>query len=150
MKTTPSGLLRGCGPCPARIDEYEDLVALLQDHAEPGRHDSLRLARIVACACLGEHHLWQDLGLPSRGALGHLLREHFPALHARNVANMRWKKFFYKQLCERAGVNACRAPSCGECRDYATCFGPEEAAAVRSAKPLSSSAGEPARERGAS
>ncbi|MFM8444786.1 MAG: nitrogen fixation protein NifQ, partial [Methylococcus sp.] len=33
-----------------------------------------------------------------------------------------WKKFLYKQLCEAEGIYVCRAPSCGECVDYADCF----------------------------
>jgi nitrogen fixation protein NifQ len=39
---------------------------------------------------------------------------------------MKWKKFFYKQLCEREGVNACKAPSCAACDDYSKCFGSED------------------------
>ncbi|GBE11207.1 nifQ [bacterium BMS3Abin12] len=50
----------------------------------------------------------------------------FPELAARNDRNMKWKKFLYKQLCEREGIHACRAPSCQVCIDYAQCFGPEE------------------------
>ncbi|NTV11887.1 MAG: nitrogen fixation protein NifQ, partial [Zoogloea sp.] len=57
-----------------------------------------------------------------RPALSALLGRHFPALAAKNVHNMRWKKFVYKQLCDRAEVHACRAPSCGQCGEYAACF----------------------------
>jgi nitrogen fixation protein NifQ len=39
---------------------------------------------------------------------------------------MKWKKFFYRQLCERAGVPICKSPHCAECCDRALCFGPEE------------------------
>jgi nitrogen fixation protein NifQ len=39
---------------------------------------------------------------------------------------MKWKKFFYKQICEREGFKLCKSPSCGECVDYNKCFGPEE------------------------
>ncbi len=52
--------------------------------------------------------------------------QNFTALAAKNVTDMRWKKFFYKQLCDRAGVNLCKAPSCSECVDYDLCFGPED------------------------
>jgi nitrogen fixation protein NifQ len=115
-------------PAASRNEEFDDLVALLTDHA--GRHcaETRLFARIVAHACLGENHLWQDLGLPDRQALNDLMRMHFPALHAKNAGNMRWKKFLYRQLCERAEVLICKSPSCGECCDYAACFGPEEAA----------------------
>ncbi|HCA26591.1 MAG TPA: molybdenum processing protein, partial [Betaproteobacteria bacterium] len=82
----------------------------------------------VAAACLGGNHLWQDLGLPDRQALSSLLRDHFSSLFAKNTSNMKWKKFFYKQLCERAELPICPAPSCRECTDYAACFGPEDGA----------------------
>jgi nitrogen fixation protein NifQ len=39
---------------------------------------------------------------------------------------MKWKKFFYKQLCLREGLTLCKAPSCDVCSDYALCFGAEE------------------------
>lgn len=109
-----------------RHEEYEDLLALLLDHAVVGDPDVVLLAQAVARACLGEDHLWHDLGLPSRRELSDLLREFFPALAARNSGNMRWKKFFYLQLCERAEVRACRAPSCGVCAHVGECFGAED------------------------
>ena len=70
-------------------------------------------------------HLWQDLGLLDRGELNRLMRERFPTLAARNVANMKWKKFFYRMLCELEGFTLCTAPSCRECCDFDDCFGAE-------------------------
>jgi nitrogen fixation protein NifQ len=67
------------------------------------------------------------MGLPSRDVLSQLLRRYFTTLHDKNTGNMKWKKFFYKQLCDQAEVNLCRAPSCQVCSDYAACFGPEDA-----------------------
>lgn len=113
----------GCAPL--RDDEFQDLLDLLVEHRRDGDDETLWLASAVAAACLGDNHLWQDLGLASRQELSLLLQSHFPALHARNSGNMKWKKFFYKQLCERAEVQACRAPSCAVCGDYRNCFGPE-------------------------
>lgn len=109
-----------------RDDEFGDILGLLLDHAARRDESTRHLAGLVARACLGENHLWQDLGLPSRQILSALMREHFPALYAKNTGNMRWKKFFYRQLCERAAVLICKSPSCGVCCDYAECFGPEE------------------------
>jgi len=115
--------------CPAlRSEEYDDLLQLLLAYRSDGSDETtLWLASAVAAACLGQNHLWQDLGLANRQELSELLKTRFAALYARNTGNMKWKKFFYKQLCERAGVNACRAPSCQVCGDYFQCFGPEEA-----------------------
>ncbi len=105
-----------------RHEEYAELLELLLEHV--GRIDShsISIARWIALSCCGKDHLWEDLGLPERPALGALMARCFPALHAKNVHNLRWKKFFYKQLCERAEVQACRAPSCAECAEYASCF----------------------------
>jgi nitrogen fixation protein NifQ len=113
-------------PLPREVadTEYEDLLDLLLQHG--GDDEETRwVALAVAAACLEQNHLWQDLGLPNREVLSCLLCHYFPALAARNVNNMKWKKFFYKQLCERAEIQVCKAPSCGVCADYPKCFGPE-------------------------
>jgi len=125
----PSAWLGEQGAAPGSdgaLGEFPDLVQLLLDHrAVPDEYHRC-IAHLVATACMGNDHLWQDLGLPDRRALSVLLATHFPALASRNTGNMKWKKFFYKQLCEREGLNACRAPSCAACCDYGKCFGPEE------------------------
>ena len=110
-----------------RGDEIEEVTALLLDHADAtvgSAADRAEVAGRVALACLGDNHLWQDLQLANRGELGVLLRRWFPALAAKNTGDMKWKKFFYKQLCDE--IHACRAPSCAVCSDRAQCFGPED------------------------
>jgi nitrogen fixation protein NifQ len=110
-----------------RNEEFEDLRDLLLDGAvDAGDPEVAELAATMARACLGHDHLWHDLGLATRDELSRILYTHFPKLAAKNVGRMRWKKFFYKQLCERLEVRACRAPSCGVCANQAECFGPEE------------------------
>lgn len=112
------------------VDEFDDLVELLREHrARPPRPDEDPdwLACVIATAAMGDNHLWQDLGLPNRNVLSRLLRENFPTLAALNTRDMKWKKFFYRQLCERAGVMICKSPNCAECCDFRACFGPEEA-----------------------
>jgi nitrogen fixation protein NifQ len=115
----------GTAELESRAIEQQDLVALLLEYSSDASDESRWIAHTVATACLGENHLWQDMGLPNRDALSALLRCHFRALVELNTQNMKWKKFFYKQLCKRAGVNVCKAPSCGVCVDYAKCFGQE-------------------------
>jgi nitrogen fixation protein NifQ len=51
--------------------------------------------------------------------------ENFPHLAAKNDRDMKWKRFLYRQLCEREGIHICPAPSCQVCTDYAKCFAPE-------------------------
>ena len=108
------------------LSEFPDLLQLLLDHCAVADEHHGNVAHLVATACMGGDHLWQDLGLPDRKALSLLLSAHFPSLAAKNTGDMKWKKFFYKQLCEREGINACRSPSCAACGDYAKCFGAEE------------------------
>ena len=108
------------------LDEFDDLVDLLFEHRARGNEEAGGMAYVVATAAMGDNHLWQDLGLPSRDVLSCLLRENFPTLAALNTRDMKWKKFFYRQLCERAGVPICKSPNCAECCDYRACFGPEE------------------------
>jgi len=107
-------------------DEYGDLVALLMDYRRDNSAETLRLCHTIAQASMGENHLWQDMGLASRKELSSLLQTHFPALVARNVGDMKWKKFFYRLLCERAEVPICKSPHCAECDDKPICFGPED------------------------
>lgn len=108
-----------------RNDEYYDVLKLLQDNRANKCQSELTMAMIVAQACQGQDHLWQDMGLWSRDQLSELMLRNFPALAERNTQNMKWKKFIYKQLCNAAGIYTCRAPSCEVCSDYNVCFGPE-------------------------
>jgi nitrogen fixation protein NifQ len=107
-------------------DEFADLLELLRENLALPDEFGACLCYAIASAAMGENHLWQDMGLPDREALSALLRENFPELAAKNIGNMKWKKFFYRQLCERAGVPICKSPHCAECCDRALCFGPEE------------------------
>lgn len=108
-----------------RAEEMADLRKLLLEN-RTGRSESERwLVDILLAGCLGNDHLWQDLGLWSRADLSRLMREHFAPLAARNTRDMKWKKFLYKQLCQAEGIYTCRAPSCEVCSDYEHCFGPE-------------------------
>ena len=123
------------GPAPpaGSLDEFDDLLALLLAHRSHRDELSHWLAHALATAAMAEHHLWQDLGLPSRRELSLLMQTYFSSLAQRNAGDMKWKKFLYRQLCEREGLTLCRSPSCGVCSDYPQCFGPEEAPAAHGA-----------------
>ena len=116
-----------------REDEVGDVRALLLDHASPAAGTAAECAAMaehVAVACLGDQHLWQDLQLASRAELSALMTHWFPSLVARNVGDMKWKKFLYKQLCEREQLFICKAPSCDVCSDRPLCFGPEKTSSI--------------------
>jgi nitrogen fixation protein NifQ len=108
-----------------RDDEVQDLRALLLEHADPAAGPPewiAAAATAVAVACLGDNHLWQDLLLDDRRQLNALLRHWFPSLVAANASDMKWKKFLYRALCERAEVLICKSPSCEVCCDRPLCF----------------------------
>ena len=109
------------------IDDEEDQVRmLLSFHAVDSRRETRWLSVMVARRAMRPNHLWQDLGLVDRSWLNELLRQFFPALHAGNTADMKWKKYFYRRLCEMEGFTLCTAPSCRECCDFERCFGSED------------------------
>ncbi len=83
------------------------------------------LAAMIARRAMEPNHLWADLGLRNRGELLRLLNRHFGPLARRNVNNMRWKRFFYRRLCEDEGLILCTTPVCTECKDFNHCFGDE-------------------------
>lgn len=105
-----------------RRDEVDELVRLMLIDKAGGSPSEVWMAHSVAAGCMASNHLWEDLGLWSRPDLTGLMRRNFPALAARNVKNMKWKRFLYKQLCEAEGIYVCRAPSCEVCTDYHVCF----------------------------
>lgn len=111
---------------PRLVEEHGELVVLLDEHRAGQDPSENWMSVIVATGCMASNHLWEDLGLWSRRDLSELMSRNFPALAARNDRDMKWKKFLYKQLCEREGIYLCRAPSCAVCRDYPLCFGSEE------------------------
>ncbi len=116
--------------CATRSDEVDEVRDLLMAYAEPDPTNGpaglqRAMAEVLAIACLGDNHLWQDLQLGSRAELSQLFERHFPRLAARNTQHMKWKKFLYKQLCEREEIFVCKSPSCAVSSDYAQCFGPE-------------------------
>jgi nitrogen fixation protein NifQ len=107
------------------IPEWGDLQKLLLDHRAHQCDSEYWVADMIATACAGHDHLWQDLGLLNRAELSHLMWVNFPDLARANSGDMKWKKFLYRQFCSREGIYVCPAPSCSECKDYAKCFGPE-------------------------
>jgi len=103
------------------------LVAFLLSHvlassaAEVADADCL--ASIIAHACLRPDHLWRDLGLSGRHDVTDMLSRYFPALVARNIDGMRWKKFLARELALSLGQTPQPAPGCPGCEDFGFCFG---------------------------
>lgn len=109
-----------------RKEEWQELRDFIAGFSANTAVVQYKLPEVVAAGCLGGDHLWRDLGFVNRQELSDLLTINFPQLAARNTQDMKWKKFFYKQLCEREGGYVCRSPSCETCAAYDDCFGSEE------------------------
>lgn len=110
----------------ARDEEEEQLFSLLNGARSDSSVESLWLTSIVTRRAMEPRHLWQDLGLFERSELTQLMTERFSPLAAANLHNMKWKKFFYRQLCASEGFSLCAAPTCRECGDFGNCFGDED------------------------
>lgn len=111
----------------ARPESNEGILTILLSHVPAGQprrqsRTSTWLARILAARAAHPGHLWVAMGLFERPQLSAAIRRHLPSLAQANHQNMRWKRYLYKQLCERDGGLMCKAPNCGVCSDYATCF----------------------------
>ncbi|MET3824005.1 nitrogen fixation protein NifQ [Burkholderia sp. PvR073] len=100
------------------------LHALLMRDAHPAvaRDDADCVAAIIAHACLRPDHLWRDLGLDGRNAVSAMLDRYFPALAARNVAQLRWKKFLAQEVAASLGLTPGPAPGCPGREDFGFCF----------------------------
>lgn len=114
---------------PPEGDERALRDILWYNCAEGGTFGRL-LVRMIARRCQRPNHLWQDLGLGSRRELSLLMQRHFPQLAARNIHDMKWKKFFYRMICSSTGFSLCVAPVCSECDDFEECFGSEDGESI--------------------
>jgi nitrogen fixation protein NifQ len=123
------------GPFDYRAEDESEEQAwvreLLERNLARDTSDGRWLAAIVARRSLEANHLWEDLGLPDRAALTRLMQRHFSPLATLNAGGqMRWKRFFYRQLCEEEGMTHCTSPTCSNCPDVPRCFAPDSAEAL--------------------
>lgn len=108
------------------IEEADFRTLLIANATQPGAREARWLAAMVVRRSMEPDHLWQDLGLTSRADLSGLLHRHFQPLASRNIRDMKWKKFFYREMCAAEGMSVCKSPVCDSCADFAICFGPED------------------------
>lgn len=109
---------------PERLADQDAISLLLMWRGGSVAPESHWLAAIIARRAMESSHLWEDLGLPSRAALSALMKRHFPGIFAANSQNMRWKKFFYRQICSDQDFALCLSPTCDDCPEKAECFAP--------------------------
>lgn len=115
--------------CAQSLRGEDEEVAMIRDLLLANRStkgDTGRwLAAMIARRAVEPNHLWEDLGLRNRTELTRMLERHFFPLASRNTRNMRWKRFFYRVLCEDDGLVLCTTPVCTQCTDFNLCFGDE-------------------------
>ncbi len=114
----PPAVSHGLADIPLHHQTHADFVSALRAlllhnvSSAVDVNDAWCLASIIACACLRPDHLWRDLGLSGRDEVTGMLERYFPALVARNVENLRWKKFLARELALSLGVQPGPAPGC--------------------------------------
>jgi nitrogen fixation protein NifQ len=127
---SPNSLLKQTGIAVGDVmaaEELKDIRNLLLEHRASGRVEEKWIASILAATALHSSHLWEDLGLMGRQEVSQVINRNFPSLGRLNLGSkMRWKKFFYRKLCEKNGLNICRSPNCQTCDEYSTCFSPDQ------------------------
>ncbi len=125
----PSATVRAFAWMPRSDAEIDDETIMVRDLLLAQRSTDGEvggwLAAMVARRAMEPNHLWEDLGLRERPELSRLLTRHFAPLASRNTKNMRWKRFFYRMLCEDDGFVMCTTPVCTQCNDFDLCFGEE-------------------------
>ncbi|KQB15457.1 nitrogen fixation protein NifQ [Rhodobacter capsulatus] len=112
-------------PRPVAGPDQQAIETLILWRAGVATPEARWLAAILARRAMETRHLWEDLGLPSRPALSAMIAQFLPGLAAANSRNMRWKKFFYRQICSDAAFSLCLSPSCDDCDERAACFAPD-------------------------
>jgi nitrogen fixation protein NifQ len=115
-------------PSPSTAGDHDEigmLHALLSTKRSTEGETGRWLAAMVARRAMEPNHLWEDLRLRDRSELPRLLMRHFAPLASRNSRNMRWKRFFYRSMCEDDGFVMCTTPVCTHCADFDLCFGEE-------------------------
>jgi nitrogen fixation protein NifQ len=120
----------------------------LLDHRAAKDAPHARIAGWLASACMGGHHLWQDLGLSERPQVTRLMQLAFPALHDANLLNLRWKRHLFLCLGEALGRVGLRPPKCDDCGDFAVCMGVEAPMTIRVAATITARGEDPAPSQG--
>jgi nitrogen fixation protein NifQ len=115
-----------CAPADRAEDEETAMVRdLLLANRSVDSDISRWLSAMVARRAMEPNHLWEDLGLRDREELTRLLDRHFAPIACKNTKNMKWKRFFYRSMCEDDGFVMCSTPVCTQCADFNRCYGDE-------------------------
>ena len=111
----------------APLESNSELLSLLRSYLPPKGDDiyeklAVYLTQIIAARAAHPGHLWVAMGLFDRPQLSAIIDLYLPLLLKANDKKMRWKRFLFKQICERNGGMMCKSPNCQDCSDYPLCF----------------------------
>lgn len=106
--------------------EEADFRDLLDRHRTKGTPIEEWLVSIIVRRCQAGDHMWRSIGLFSRQELTQAMKRYFGPLADKNIKDMKWKKFLYRQMCEDEGLSICKSPVCEVCPDKVECFSSED------------------------
>ncbi len=92
----------------------KEILELLTAHAND-RYSKEILAPWISKTSLKMGHLYSDLGLESREAMGKFMSANFSSLAKLKPNDVRWKKYLYDCIGKTA-------PACAKCNDITNCF----------------------------
>lgn len=76
------------------------------------------LAHIFIRRCQVGDHMWRSIGLSSRNELTEAMLRYFKPLAAKNINNLKWKRFIYKQMRIENNLDLDKYPYCDNCSRY--------------------------------
>ncbi len=92
----------------------KEVLSLLQIHSNSEYVRNI-IAPWIAKTSIKMGHLYSDLGLKNREAMGQLMSTHFTSLAKTKPQDVRWKKYLYDCIGKTA-------PACATCSDVGNCF----------------------------
>ena len=112
-------------PNPSSTRKKGTGLSLLLGFAVDARRETRWVAAMIARRAMWPNHLWQDLALLTAPGSMKCGTAVLPELHAGNMADMKWKKYFTGGCANWRVSRLQPAPSL-ECCDFDRCFGAED------------------------
>jgi nitrogen fixation protein NifQ len=109
---------------PQNADTGKDVPAepvlrdMLVENGTTGAEIESWLANIFVRRCQVGDHMWRSIGLFSRNELTEAMNRYFKPLASKNIYDLKWKRFLYKQMRERNNLSLDKYPYCESCNRY--------------------------------
>lgn len=76
------------------------------------------LAHIFIRRCQVGDHMWRSIGLFSRNELTEAMFRYFKPLASKNIYDLKWKRFIYRQMREDNNLSLDKYPYCDNCSRF--------------------------------